>query len=497
MGVVIKQSFWGTVIAYIGVIVGYLNALYFRAEYFDLDQIGLFTLITANAMIISPVSSFGMGSSLLKYFPNFQNENRNRFFTFLLLITLLGNALILAIGYLMRDLIAARYADSAPTFINFLSITAIIIVSNSLFELFFAYSRIILKIVFPSFLRDIYLRVASLLLVFGYAVHWWSFNDAIMGLGLVYLLAFIILFLQIILIHKLRFDFHFGIITKEWRIKLMKFGFYSMLMAGSFGVLNNITYDQITITLGSEMNGIFTTCFFIAMIVEMPRRNMANIIAPIISKQLKEQNMVEVNKIYRKSSITMSVIGLLLFMGIATNLNDLFDFIPKGDSFQLGFWVVIYVCTAKLVLMASSFASEVINFSHLYRYNLLFQILAAITLISLNVIFIPIWGLNGAGISYLITILFHNILKLTFVRYHFGIHPFMKSHVPLAIIGIVVSTIAFLIQPQLHPIINILIRSILTSVVFISLIYRFRISDDINRLIHATFERFLKIKLTK
>ena len=497
MGVVIKQSFWGTVIAYLGVIVGYFNTLYLRAEYFDLSQIGLFTLITANAMIVSPISSFGMGSSFIKYFPSFQADKRNQFFTFLLLITIIGNGLVLLIGFLLKDHIAARYIETAPTYINYLSITAIIIVSNSLFELFFSYSRTIMKVIFPSFLRDVYLRIASLLLVFGYAINWWSFNGAVIGLGLIYLLAFVFLFIQLVTYHGFRFDFSFGFIDRKWRNNLLKFGSYSMMLAGSFAILNNVSYDQVTTILGPEMNGIFTTCFFIAMIVEMPRRNMAKVISPIISSEFEKNNMAEVEKLYKRGSITMSVLGLLLFIGIVTNLQPLFDFIPKGSDFQAGFWVVVGVCLVKLSLMTSSFAGEIINFSEMYKYNLIFQVMAAVMLISLNSIFIAQWGLNGAVISYMSAIFFHIILKVAFVRYHFGIHPLMKSHIQLFIIGVLVAVSAYSFKTGLHPVSDIAIRSILTVIVYVFLIYRFRISTDINKIIHSTFERFLKINLPK
>ncbi len=497
MGVVIKQSFWGTVIAYIGVVVGYLNALYFRAEYLNLDQIGLFTLITANAMMVSPISSFGMGSSFLKFFSAFDLKDRNSFFSILFLVTVVGNVIILLCGFLCKDLISARYLETAPAYIDYLSVTAVIVVANSLFDLFFIYSTTIMKVIFPSFLRDIYLRLGSLILVIGYGISWWDFEYAIIGLGLVYAFAFVFLFVQLTYKHGFKFQLRIGIITREWREKLVKFGSYSMLMAGSFALINNISIEQITAILGPDITGIFTTCFFIAVVVEMPRRNMAKVIVPIISREFESKNMKEVGNIYKRSSITMSVIGLLLFIGIATNLRDLFDIIPQGEAFSAGFWVVVSVCFAKLVIMISSFGGEIINFSSHYKFNLIFQVLSAILLIVLNYFLIEKWGLNGAAISYLSAILIHCLLKIFFVRLQFGLHPFIKSHIPLVLIGFAVGIGAYIFQPNLHPIINIGLRSSLTLLLFTILIYRIKISTDINRVIHSTFERFLKINLPK
>lgn len=496
MGVVIRQSLWSTVIAYVGVLVGYVNTLYLRPEFFEMDEIGLFGLITANAMMISPFSSFGMSSSYIKFFPSFKESQRNRFFTFQFVIVVLGFTIIALCGYLLRDLIRERYVETAPEYINYLSITAIIILANSLFDLFFSYSRAIMKVLFPSFLRDVFLRLGAIVLVTGYALEWFSFEWAVNGLAINYALAVIFLYAQLA-IGGFRFDFTFTGISAEFKKKLLKFALYSMFLAGSFAIINNATYDQVTSVLGAKATGIFITCFFIGTIVEMPRRNMAKVVSPIISNEFQNNNLAEVGILYKRSSITMSVLGALLFIGIATNLKDLFSFIPQGDQFQNGLLVVIAVCLAKLSIMISSFPGEIINFSPLYRYNLYFQLGTAVLLVVLNYLLIPAYGLNGAGLSYLLAIVIHVIVKIAFVRRHFQIHPFTRTHFGLVIITLLTGVLAWNWEPSFHPVMNIAIRSIATVTVFIPTIYLFRISDDINKLIRSTFERFLKIKLPK
>ncbi len=497
MGVVIKQSFWGTIIAYLGVLIGFANTLYLRPEYFQLDEIGLFGIITANAMMISPFTSFGMASSYLKFFPLFPEKDRNSVFTFQLLIVLIGCLVVISFAYLMRDAIANRYVNSAPEYVNYLSITAIIIVVNSFFEMFFSLSRTNLRVLFPSFIRDVFLRIGSIVLVVGYALNWFSFEWAVRGLAINYSLALILLFVKLVLFNGFRFSFNFSLITYEWKVKLMQFAVYSMLLAGSFAIMNNATYDLVTSILGTAANGIFVTCFFIGTIVEMPRRNMAKVISPIISSALENKNLDGVHSLYKRSSITMSVFGFLLFIGLITNLQDLFQFIPQGDEFKAGFYVVVLVCLAKLAVMISSFPGEIINYSHLYRYNLVFQLATAILLVALNYLLIPIWGLEGAAISYFAAIMIHLIVKIIYVKYHFNMHPFQKSHLTLFIIGILTFVLAYYFSLDLHPIILIFIRSILTAIAFIALVYLFRISPDINKIIHSTFERFLKINLPK
>ncbi len=494
MGVVIKQSFWGTFIAYFGVAIGYINTLYLRPEFFSLDEIGLFTLVTANAMILSPLCSVGMNGTYIKYFPTLKEDPllARQFFSFQLLLIILSNLVILFIAFLNRDWIIAMFSKGSSEYANYLTITAIIVIVNSLFDQLYSYSSTILKVIFPAFLREVFLRVAAIVLVLGYALDYFSFDWAVKGLAINYTLVVLILFVQLILVHKLRFSFKFNLISKEWKQKILNFGLYSMSIAVSFAILNNASYNQVSSMMGDAFNGIFVTCFFIGVIVEMPRRNMARVVGPLLSDSITQNDLKQTEILYKKSSITMASIGMLLFIGIMTNINDLFLFIPKGDDFALGYGVVLAVCAAKLVLMTSSFAGEIINFSKHYKYNLLFQVLAALFLIVGNYILIPIYGLNGVAISYFLTILLHSIVKNAFVQKHFGIHPFMKSHGLLLGLGIVTFLIFYLFDASLNPVLDIIIRSILTSIFFTYLLYKLKVSEDINRFLESFMMKILR-----
>lgn len=485
MGVVIKQSFWGTFITYLGVIIGYVSTLYLRPEFFSLDQIGLFTLVTANAMMVSPLCSVGMSGSYVKYFPLFKDsvKLKSQIFSFQFAVIIVSNILIISIALLNRDWIISKFSEDSSDYVNYLYITAIVVVVNSLFEHLFAYSATMLKVVFPSFLREIQLRLGAVVLILGFAGGYYDFDWAVQGLAINYSLALFLLFGNLILVRKLRFDLSFFKISREWKIKILRFSLYSMLVALSFSVLNNVSYSQVSTMMGDDFNGILVTCFFIGVIVEMPRRNMARVIGPLLSNAMAHKEYDEVEKIYKRGSITMTVIGALLFIGIVTNLNDLFSFIPKGDEFSLGFWIVIAVCGAKLVLMVSSFSGEILNYSDHYKYNLFFQVIAAVVLIVLNYLLIPIYGLNGVAISYFSTITLHVIAKFFMVRRILGINPFIKSHVQLGIISVLVWVAFYFFKPDFSPFLSIAFRSVLTTVFFTFLVYRFKVSEDINKLI--------------
>ena len=494
MGVVIRQSFWGTLIAYSGVLIGYFNTLYLRPEFLSLDQIGLFTLVTANAMLISPFCSAGMPGTLIKYFPELKNTEglKNQFFTFQFLIVIGLNLLLLIIGYLSRDWIASIFIEESAEYVPYLMITGIIIIINSAFDMLFAYCRVLLRVLVPSFLRDILLRMGAIVLVGGFALRWWSFEIAVQGLAATYLFALVVLFAYLTWKYELRFSFDFSKIDKSWQKRILNFGGYLMLLAFSLSVLNNVHYAQIASILGPKANGIFTTCFFIGIVIEMPRRNMVNVMSPILSKAIQEGKMESVNEMYRKGSVTMGVLGLLLFTGIITNLDDLFKFIPQGNDFAKGYWIVIAICVAKLVVMFFSFSQEILVYTKHHRYALYFQLVSAPLLIVLNLIFLPTWGIVGAGLSYLIVTVGQALARYLLLKNKFQLDLFSSAHFRLLLTGLLIFVIFWFAPFPFSPVINILVRSALTTIVFILAVYYLNISTDINQLISSTFERVLK-----
>jgi O-antigen/teichoic acid export membrane protein len=481
------------VIAYMGVVIGYFNTLYFRPGYMDLGEIGIFILVTANAMLISPFCTAGMPGTFMKYFPEFDNNSsfRNQFFTFQIVVILILNVVIVAVGFLSKDLIASYFSANSPEYVKYLGITAVVIVVNSLFDMFFSYCRSNFAVLVPSLLRDVFLRLGALLLVAGLAFQWWSFEVAVTGIALNYGLAVVILLVYVMIKYDLRFAFSFSSINKEWRKRIFDFGWYSMLMALSFAVMNNVSYSQVAASLGDSATGIFTTCFFIGLIVEMPNRNMLKVLSPMFSKAMQEKDMVQVKNLYQKGSITNSVFGFLLFIGILTNVNDLFAFIPQGSAFAEGFWVVVAVCAAKLTMMLFSFGQEILVYSNYYKYTLYLQIGTAILLVIMNIIFIPLFGLTGAGLSYLIAMFVHSFLKYYFVKTKIGVSPFTSGHLPLLLISLVVFLIFWYLPLSFSPIINIGIRSVGTTFIFVGAIWKMNISPDINNLIQLTFDKIL------
>ena len=56
MGVFLKQSFWTSVIIYLGVIIGFINSLILFPKYLSTEEIGLLRQIISAATLLLPLS---------------------------------------------------------------------------------------------------------------------------------------------------------------------------------------------------------------------------------------------------------------------------------------------------------------------------------------------------------------------------------------------------------------------------------------------------------
>ena len=111
----------------------------------------------------------------------------------------------------------------------------------------------------------------------------------------------------------------------------------------------------------------------------------------------------------------------------------------------------------------------------------------ALSVIWLNKVLIELMGIEGAALATLVVVLVFGLIKIIYVRTKLRIHPYSGStKIVLIIIGILFFAFYFLELP-LDPLISIIIKSIVVTLLFSVLVIKFRLSDDINNLVRKIF----------
>ena len=87
MGIILKQSFFNTLIIFLGFGVGGINVLFLYTHFLHEDYFGLITFLLSAANIILPLLVFGMQHTIVKFYSSYQTKiEQDGFLTTTLLI---------------------------------------------------------------------------------------------------------------------------------------------------------------------------------------------------------------------------------------------------------------------------------------------------------------------------------------------------------------------------------------------------------------------------
>lgn len=480
MGIVIRQSFWGSALMYTGVAIGYINTLILMPAYFDMDEIGLIRLIQSNATMLIPLATIGMGGSLVKYYPKLRTdpEQKNRVISIQLLVIALMNILIALALMIGSDIVFTFFERKSARYNEYIHISILLLLFLSFFEFLFSISRSELNIAFPTFLKEVALRVMNVIFVILYGFEIIDFQTVIQLLMGSYFLITLFFFIYLRVKGALHFSFKISNRDSTWLSPILKFAIFTLTMSIATSIINNIGFLLTSSYLGLEANGIFTICAFIGIIIEMPKRATSQILGPLLSKAYQDRNFDEIEKIYQKASINLGIISILLAIGIFTNLEDLFAIVPKGDILSQGSFVVIAIGLSKVISMFFGPSGEILIYSQHKNLMLFFLCFSATTMALLNIVLIPFFGLSGAAIAALSTVLIDQLIRFIVIQRKLQIKLFRRNHIKLILYSLIIAATSYFIPIDLSPVLSIMIRSLFIGITFLGGTYLLNLSEE-------------------
>ena len=149
---------------------------------------------------------------------------------------------------------------------------------------------------------------------------------------------------------------------------------------------------------------------------------------------------------------------------------------------------------AKLIDMTFGPNSEILAMSNYYWVNSLALIFLAPLIIALNYLLIPVHGIDGAAFGSCISILIFNIIKYIYIYAKFRQQPFTQKTIVVLLIAGLTTALAYYLPTLDHPIIDLLYRSALITLVFSSLILLTKSSDEIHSIVQ---QALIKVGLVK
>jgi len=484
MGIIIKQSLKGTVWTYLGAVLGFITQFFIVTKFLNPEVIGLTKIFYEVGMLCTGFALLGTTNSGMRFFPYFKDHNKanNGFFFYYTLIPLIGFVLISCIYCLCKEPIISFFSAKSPVFTDFFYLVIPLMFILVFLQLFENYSNINMKIAFSKGVREVGLRVFLIISYILYALGIIDINGLIYTFMASYGLCLIInlIYIRNTTITSFRHDCSF--ITPEIKRQFLQYTGFLLLAAVSGNIMSQLDLFMLSSVKGMYSAGVYTVALYMANVVDMPSRSILAISTPLAADSLKNGDMAEAEKLYRKVSIHQLMITGILFILLWINMDNIYSVLPNGEKFAEGRYVVLFLCLSKIITTTLGFGGILIQYSRYYYWTLFFSVFLTVLTIFTNLWFIPRMGISGAALATFITCLLSYGWQQYLVQRKVKANPLTWKTVEVLVIIIALWAINKCI-PSLSvvsPWLDIAVRSALISALAVFAVLKLRISQEVN-----------------
>lgn len=180
--------------------------------------------------------------------------------------------------------------------------------------------------------------------------------------------------------------------------------------------------------------GIYRAASQTALLMTLFTRSLVTIFTPMIANFYNNDQLDELNKLFRVAARWSFSLTLPLFLIVVVTGEDLLKVF--GQEFGIG-WIPLIILAAGQLARAGpgGFSMHILAMSGHQYLKLMGDIVLAATNIGLNLLMIPRWGLTGAAIATGISILGVNLLRIIQVYCVLKVHGFQWGYLKVVVAG--------------------------------------------------------------
>lgn len=498
MGVVVRQSIKGAIMNYLGVIVGFFTTFFIVTKYLTTEEVGLTRVLVDASILLSGLAQLGTSTSAMRYYPYFKDEKErdHGFFGWSVIIPFVGFIIFSILFFVFKQPIENYFSQNSELFVDYIYFVIPMSFFMTYLLVFETNSNLLMRIVIPKFIREVGIRLMTLVVYLLYAFDVINLDGMVISLCLTYGIATVLNIIYLFSLKKVSFKIEPAYVSK-WLRK--DFIFYTLFLiatslAGNLIPVLNTFF--VSGKLGLAVAGINTIAVYIASIVEIPYRSLAAISRPHISQGMKDNNMLDVNNMTKNVSLHQFMASMFIFFLIWINIDLVYSLIPNGNVYDEAKFVVLILSVVKIINTSLNVGATVLSYSKYYYYSLLFTIILTVTAIYMNIKLIPIWGMEGAALASLVSYIVYYAFLLTFVNWKIKVSPLSMRELYTVIIILSLFGIDWLLQTYMSEhlisifnveligkILDSAVRTLFLSVLGIVIIYKSRISKQVNDII--------------
>lgn len=483
MSVIKKQAFLSTIFSYAGVLVGFISQFFIFPNYFEKEEIGLLNVLLSYMYVMVQVSSLGFNAAGSRFFVHFRDAKRgHKGYLFLGLSIAFVGFLLCSVGvFFLKDSMIESKGKTDLLAANFYFLLPITF-ATVLFNMFDNYAKNLYETVTGTFLSQFVQRFLIMVSLFLVVFNILDFSEYIWVWVLAVSLYVVPMIWKAVQLEGFSLKPDFSVMTPEFTKQFAIYSALTILTGFSSMIILYIDKIMLAEITTLQETGIYSTAAFFGSVMGMSLIALNKASAPIIVDSFANNDLKNIDTIYRKSCTTSLIVGCWIFLGIYLNIDNLFVFLPEG--YEEGRWVIIILSLGKLFDLATGLNGTILTLSPHYRYDTYIMITLICLTVFLNWLLIPIYGINGAAFALAIATIYYNAARYAVLWWKLGMQPFTID-IPKVLVVMLLSGLAISLLPvtegsKFKTVIDMGYRSAGITLLYGVIIYWSNISPELN-----------------
>ena len=405
-----------------GLMSGYLLTLII-ANLFGADGLGDYVLSITVLRLFNLLSKLGLDTTSIKFIASFASQNkwtsifkfRNKVVFILIISSIFFSFLLYTLSQPIADLINAQ--------VKYIKLNSFFILPMSFFMLHYQSLRGLKRIAEFSFF---YRMSQSLFTVVSVLIIYYFIQD-----NEVPIYAYLV---SLLLVSVLAFlSFRYNLNKKSYgkesaEMQILK---YSQILKISIPLMFAQSVQFIMawtdkLMLGSMTTtvdvGVYHTAFKLSMFAAVALMSVNSIASPKFAEMFAKKDFLGLKKVVHQSTkmIFWSSFPLVIvFFMFPDFLLGLF-----GEEFKVGVTAFIFLSCGRLISSFSGSVGNILQMTGNQNIYAIILMIGAILNVVLNLILIPLYGINGAAIASMSSLIVWNLSMVLVVKQKFGFYTF-------------------------------------------------------------------------
>lgn len=427
----------------IGILLGIINQ-FLLGRTLGPENFGLYNLGLTVIAILMPFTSFGLNSAIRQFIPHYLGTNRNDKIKggiyFLLKFSLITALLSSVLLFFFSPIIAVNifHNDNVENVIKLLCIAvpfSIFVYVGTNIAQAFKISK------YQLYINTLVLKITSIIIFIIFLILGVKLLGAIVAyIASIAIAAIVYVYL---ILKKFIPSLHCDTQEKHVKMELFSIGWPLFFAGFSYLFIENTDRILIGIYMNASDVGIYSAVFSIASIALFVLPAFEYIFLPTIAEFYGKKDFTGIKEMFFSVSKWVFIVTVPIILYISLFSKNIISII-YGEEYISGSTALIILLFGFAMNGLTGMTGDVLVGIRKTKLNLLAEIFGAVSIVILNIILIPKFGILGAAIGTSISITIRNLVSLGFVYKELKIHPYDISFIKIIIsAGLALSPILF------------------------------------------------------